>query len=42
VSVDEAVAALDPLEWHIAVAEQRARAAVGTGVDAVVRAIRVG
>ena len=41
VSVDEAVAALDPHEWDIAVAEERPRAAVGTGVDAVVRAIRV-
>jgi hypothetical protein len=41
VSVDEAAAALDPHEWDIAVAEERPRAAVGTGVDAVVRAIRV-
>ena len=40
VSVDEAVRALDSHEWHIVVAEQRPRAAVGTGVDAVVRAVR--
>lgn len=42
VSVDEAVEALDPREWDIAVAEERPRAVVGTGVDAVVRAIRSG
>ena len=42
VSIDEAVEALDPHEWDVAVAEERPRAAVGTGVDAVVRAIRVG
>jgi len=42
VSVDEAVEALDPHEWDVAVAEERPRAAVGSGVDAVVRAIRVG
>jgi len=42
VSVDEAVEALDPREWDIAVAQERPRAAVGTGVDAVVRAIRLG
>jgi 2-polyprenyl-3-methyl-5-hydroxy-6-metoxy-1,4-benzoquinol methylase len=40
VSVDEAVDALDPHEWDILVAEERPRAAAGTGVDAVVRAIR--
>lgn len=40
VSVDDAVDALDSHEWHIAVAEERPRAAVGTGVDAVVRAVR--
>jgi SAM-dependent methyltransferase len=34
VSVDEAVEALDPHEWDIAVAEERPRTAVGTGVDA--------
>jgi SAM-dependent methyltransferase len=42
VSVAEAVEALDPHEWEIAVAQERPRAAAGTGVDAVVRAIRVG
>ncbi len=42
VSVEEAVEALDPCEWDITVAQERPRAAVGTGVDAVVRAIRVG
>ena len=42
VSVDEAVEALDPHEWDIAVAEERPRTAVGTGVDAVVRAVRLG
>lgn len=40
VSVDEVVQALDPSEWHIVVAEERPRAAAGTGVDAVVRALR--
>jgi len=40
VSVDAAVDALDPREWQIVVAEERLRAAAGTGVDAVVRAIR--
>lgn len=40
VSVDEAVRALDSHEWHVVVAEERPRAAVGTGVDAVVRAVR--
>ena len=39
VSVDAAVDALDPDEWEIVVAEERQRAAAGTGVDAVVRAI---
>jgi hypothetical protein len=42
VSVDEAVEALDPHEWEIAVAEERSRTAVGSGVDAVVRAVRLG
>ena len=41
ISVDAAVAALDPREWEILVAEDRPRAAVGTGVDAVVRARRL-
>jgi len=40
VSVDEAVHALDSHEWDIVVAEERPRAAVGTGVDAVVHAVR--
>ena len=38
VSVDDAVAALDPDRWEIVVAEDRPRAAAGTGVDAVIRA----
>lgn len=40
VSVDEAIEALDPHEWQVVVAEDRPRAAVGTGVDAAVRAVR--
>ena len=40
VSVEEAVAALDPRRWGILVAEDRPREATGTGVDAVVRARR--
>jgi SAM-dependent methyltransferase len=40
VSVDEAIEALDSQEWQVVVAEDRPRAAVGTGVDAVVRAVR--
>jgi SAM-dependent methyltransferase len=40
VSVDDAMEALKTPEWEIVVAEERPRAAVGTGVDAVVRAIR--
>ena len=39
VSVDAAVDALDPREWQIVLAEERTRAAAGTGVDAVIRAI---
>jgi hypothetical protein len=39
VSVEEALEALDPREWEVVVAEERPRAAAGTGVDAVVRAI---
>jgi hypothetical protein len=42
VSVDEALEALDPHEWDITVAEERPRAAAGSGVDAVIRAVRVG
>jgi SAM-dependent methyltransferase len=40
VTVDEAVGALDPDRWQVVVAEERPRAAAGTGVDAVVRAVR--
>ncbi|HWA71063.1 MAG TPA: hypothetical protein VG937_01945 [Polyangiaceae bacterium] len=40
VSVDDAVAALDPKVWDLIVAEERPRAAAGTGVDAVIRARR--
>lgn len=40
VSVEQAVAVLDPSEWQLIVAEERARAVAGTGVDAVVRARR--
>jgi SAM-dependent methyltransferase len=40
VSVSAAVAALDPAEWEIVVAEDRVRAAAGSGVDAVIRALR--
>jgi SAM-dependent methyltransferase len=39
-SVDSAVDALDPREWQIVLAEERTRAAAGTGVDAVIRAVR--
>jgi 2-polyprenyl-3-methyl-5-hydroxy-6-metoxy-1,4-benzoquinol methylase len=41
VSVDAAVAALEPGRWEFAVAEDRPRAVAGTGIDAVVRARRV-
>ena len=41
VSVEAAVAALDPNGWEFTVAEERARAVAGTGVDAVIRARRV-
>ena len=40
VSVDAAVAALDPGRWDVIVAQDRLRAAAGTGVDAVIRARR--
>ena len=40
VSVEEAVAALDSSVWELVVAEERARAASLTGVDAVIRARR--
>ncbi len=41
VSVGVTVAALDPGQWKVLVAEDRARAAAGTGVDAVIRAWRL-
>ena len=41
VSVDAAVAALDPGRWELIVAEDRPRAMAGTGVDAVIRARRL-
>ena len=40
VSVEEASAALDPVRWELVVAEDRLRAQAGTGVDAVIRALR--
>ena len=40
VSVEAALEVLDPGEWQVEVAEERPRAAVGTGVDAVIRAVR--
>jgi SAM-dependent methyltransferase len=40
VTVEQAIAALDDVDWRVVVAEERPRAAAGTGVDAVVRAIR--
>lgn len=40
VSVHEAIEAFDPHEWAVVLAEDRPRAAAGTGVDAVVRATR--
>jgi SAM-dependent methyltransferase len=41
VSVDEAVAALDPVRWEFAVAEERPRVQAGSGVDAVICARRL-
>lgn len=41
VSVAQVVAALEPSEWHFAVAEERTRAAAGAGVDAVIQATRL-
>ena len=38
----EAVEALDQDEWQVAVAKERRRAVAGTGVDAVVQAVRRG
>ena len=40
VSVQAALAALDPGEWEPIVAEERPRATAGSGVDAVIRARR--
>lgn len=40
VSVEAAIAALDPRAWEVVVAEERPRAAAGTGVDAVIQAVR--
>jgi 2-polyprenyl-3-methyl-5-hydroxy-6-metoxy-1,4-benzoquinol methylase len=41
VSVESAVAALDPRRWELVVAEERPRPVAGTGVDAVIRARRL-
>ena len=41
VSVQAALAALDPRRWEFVVAEDRPRAVAGTGVDAVIRARRL-
>jgi SAM-dependent methyltransferase len=41
VSVESAVAALDPHRWELLVAEERPRTVAGTGVDAVIRARRL-
>jgi hypothetical protein len=40
ISVEGAVAALDPERWTLMVAEDRPRAIAGSGVDAVIRAQR--
>lgn len=40
VSVESAVATLDPERWELVVAEERPRPVAGTGVDAVIRALR--
>lgn len=40
VSVEAAIAALDPDAWDIIVAEERPRSVAGSGVDAVIRARR--
>jgi len=42
VSVEAATAELDPRSWEMLVAEERPRAAAGSGVDAVIRARRLG
>ena len=41
ISVESAVAGLDPSLWELAVAEERPRTIAGTGVDAVILAKRV-
>jgi hypothetical protein len=41
VSVESAVAALDPSGWQLVAAEERPRAIAGTGVDAVIIARHV-
>jgi 2-polyprenyl-3-methyl-5-hydroxy-6-metoxy-1,4-benzoquinol methylase len=41
VSVESAVAVLDPRRWQLIVAEERPRPVAGTGVDAVIRARRL-
>ncbi|MCA9709574.1 MAG: class I SAM-dependent methyltransferase [Myxococcales bacterium] len=41
VCVERAVAALDPGEWDVVVAQERPRTIVGTGVDAVIRVRRL-
>jgi hypothetical protein len=40
VSVEAALAALDPGRWQPIVADERPRPTAGTGVDAVIRARR--
>jgi len=40
VSVEAAVAALDPAVWALVAAEERPRKVAGSGVDAVIRARR--
>lgn len=40
ISVDEALAALDRNRWDIRIAEDRPRQAAGSGVDAVISAVR--
>jgi len=42
VGVGDVVDILDPEDWSVVVAEERRRAAAGSGVDAVVRAVRKG
>jgi SAM-dependent methyltransferase len=42
VTVEEAISALDAQEWDVLVSEERRRSTAGSGVDAVVRAVRRG